>query len=175
MASDARTAVVNSAEYRRSRTVADEVPAEHGPKALSLRELARRAGVSHARRCATFRAWRTCCRTSRLGAYVALAEARTSLWQRSGRSVALRPSGCRVACLHRFRHRPSGSVQVDVPLRLVDPGENRRAVTSHEAFGSLVDLVEAARAERWQPDVDPVMLSGALPVPPNTTIDTLLR
>jgi glycine/D-amino acid oxidase-like deaminating enzyme len=45
---------------------------------------------------------------------------------------------------------------------LVDLDEPQLAADSYGAFNNLVDLVVAAQADGWQPDLDPERLAGAL-------------
>lgn len=143
--------------------VAGELLDRQGLDGLSLREIARRAGVSHGAPLRHFPS------LANLLAHVS-AEAFRGL--SAGIDRALAATGPRAAArrrLHaaahayaRFAVEHPGRYALMFHFDLVDRSEPELAKASHAAFDQLADLVAAAQAEGWNPRADRRHLTGAL-------------
>lgn len=141
--------------------VTGELLDAEGVEGVSLREIARRAGVSHGApmrhfpSLASLLAHVSAEGFRRLGNVVA-ADAASS-----GPSALDRLAGAgRAYCQFGLSH--PGLLTLMFRWDLVDLSEPQLATASHEAFDRFTDLVVAAQAEGWQPGREPRRLAGAL-------------
>ncbi|HLG67252.1 MAG TPA: TetR/AcrR family transcriptional regulator [Acidimicrobiales bacterium] len=141
---------------------ADLLEAE-GVGGVSLREVARRAGLSHGtpRRHFPTRA--------NLLAHVS-ADGFRGLHAAVGAAVAALGPGAsnraRLAAASRgyvaFALAHPGLITLMFRFDLLDRNEPALAATSHAAFDQLIDLVKAAQGDGWRTEQDPRLLAGAL-------------
>jgi AcrR family transcriptional regulator len=141
--------------------VTTEMLAEEGVAAVSLREIARRAGVSHG---APLRHFPSLANL--------LANVSAEGFRRLGQAIATGTAGVgpsapdrlaaalRAYC--RFGLEHPGLLTLMFRWDLVDLEEPQLAADSHGAFNHLLELVAAAQAQGWHPDLEPKRLAGAL-------------
>jgi AcrR family transcriptional regulator len=141
--------------------VTTEVLAERGVAAVSLREIARRAGVSHGAPLRHFPSLANLLANVSAEGFGRLRQAMAAGAAGAGASGPDRLAGAlRAYC--RFGLEQPGLLTLMFRWDLVDLEEPQLAVDSHGAFNFLLDLVVAAQGEGWHPDLEPKRLAGAL-------------
>lgn len=142
---------------------AEGLLAERGVEGLSLREIARRAGVSHGAPARHFPG------LANLLAHVA-AQGFRNLHDAVAAAVADAPAGSDAqARLRRSAHgyvrfaaEHPGQFGLMFREEHLDPTEPALQAAGPAAFEQLVDLVAAAQAEGWHPGTDARVLAGSL-------------
>lgn len=146
------------------------VLAEHGLEGLTLRAIARRAGVSHGAPLRHFPTLASLLAAVAAGGFDHLVAAVDAALARAEAEAAA--AGRPLTATERLARAGDTYIQV----ALADPGvftvtfRPERCDTSDPAyqeagirsFGQLVDLVAAAQAEGWQPDAPPRTLAAVL-------------
>lgn len=141
--------------------VTTDVLAEQGVAAVSLREIARRAGVSHGAPLRHFPSLANLLANVSAEGFRRLGQAMAAGASSAGASGPDRlAAALRAYC--RFGLQQPGLLTLMFRWDLVDLDEPQLAVDSHGAFNQLLDLVVAAQTEGWHPDLEPKRLAGAL-------------
>jgi AcrR family transcriptional regulator len=142
-------------------TVTTDLLAEQGVAAVSLREIARRAGVSHGAPLRHFPS------LANLLAHVSAAGFRRLRQVIAAGAASAGPAApdrlaaaLRAYC--RFGLEQPGLLTLMFRWDLVDLNEPQLAADSHGAFNDLVELVVAAQAQGWHADLEPRRLAGVL-------------
>lgn len=142
-------------------TVTDDLLGTEGVEGVSLREIARRAGVSHGAPLRHFPSLANLLAHVSAEGFRRLSEATAAGASGSGPSARDRLAGAaRAYC--RFGLAQPGLLTLMFRWDLVDLSEPELAAASHAAFGRLTELVAAAQAEGWQPGVEPKRLAAAV-------------
>jgi AcrR family transcriptional regulator len=141
--------------------VTDELLVAEGVEGVSLREIARRAGVSHGAPLRHFPSLASLLAHVSAEGFRRLSEAMTAGASGSGLPARDRlADAARAYC--RFGLAQPGLLTLMFRWDLVDLSEPELAAASHEAFDKLTELVAAAQAEGWQPGLEPKRLAGGL-------------
>jgi AcrR family transcriptional regulator len=141
--------------------VTTELLAEQGVAAVSLREIARRAGVSHGAPLRHFPSLANLLATVSAEGFRQLRQATAAGAAGAGPSARDRlAGGLRAYC--RFGLEHPGLLTLMFRWDLVDLDEPQLAVDSHAAYDDLLELVVAAQDQGWHPDLEPNRLAGAL-------------
>jgi len=141
--------------------VTDELLATEGVQGVSLREIARRAGVSHGAPLRHFPSLANLLAHVSAGGFRSLSDAVAAGASASGPSARDRLAGAaRGYC--RFGLGQPGLLTLMFRWDLVDLSEPELASASQAAFDQLTGLVAAAQAEGWQPGFEPRRLAAAL-------------
>jgi AcrR family transcriptional regulator len=142
-------------------TVTTDVLAEQGVTAVSLREIARRAGVSHGAPLRHFPSLANLLANVSAEGFRRLSQAMAAGAAGPGVSGPDRlAAALRAYC--RFGLEQPGLLTLMFRWDLVDLDEPQLAADSHRAFNDLLDLVVAAQTDGWHPDLEPKRLAGAL-------------
>jgi len=142
-------------------TVTDELLAAEGVEAVSLREIARRAGVSHGAPLRHFPSLANLLAHVSAEGFRRLSDAVAAGAAAGGPTARDRLAGAgRAYC--RFGLGQPGLLTLMFRWDLVDLSEPELAAASHEAFDRFTELVTAAQGEGWQPGSEPRRLAGAL-------------
>ena len=137
--------------------------AEEGPEVVSLREIARRAGVSHNAPLKHFPSLGNLLAHVSADGFRELVVAMDAAVAAAGRHASHRDrllAACRAYCSFATTH--PGPFALMFRFDLVDRSEMELAKTSHAAFDALAEFVAGAQSEDWQPDVDSRRLTGAV-------------
>ena len=143
--------------------VTADLLATDGIEALSLREIARRAGVSHGAPLRHFSSL-----ASLLSSVAAEGFRRLFASVEAGVAAAGRRASPRdrlVGAAHgyaAFALANPGHFTLMFRPDLLDLSSSEFAETGRAAFGQLVDLVRAYQARGWQTDVESIQLAGAM-------------
>jgi len=141
--------------------VTGEVLAEQGVAGVSLREIARRAGVSHGAPLRHFPSLANLLANVSAEGFCQLRQAVAAGAASAGPSAPDRlAAGLRAYC--RFALEQPGLLTLMFRWDLVDLDEPQLAVDSHGAFNDLLELVVTAQEDGWHPDLEPKRLAGAL-------------
>jgi AcrR family transcriptional regulator len=141
--------------------VTGELLDAEGLEGVSLREIARRAGVSHGAPLRHFPSLASLLAHVSAEGFRRLSDAVAAGAASSGPSARDRLAGAgRAYC--RFGLTQPGLLTLMFRWDLVDRGEPELSAASHEAFDRFTELVAAAQAEGWQPGWEPKLLAGAL-------------
>jgi AcrR family transcriptional regulator len=141
--------------------VTDELLATEGVPGVSLREIARRAGVSHGAPLRHFPSLASLLAHVSAGGFRGLNDAVAAGASASGPPALDRLAGAaRGYC--RFGLGQPGLLTLMFRWDLVDLSEPELISASQAAFGQLTDLVAAAQAEGWQPGFESRRLAAAL-------------
>ncbi|HLH82658.1 MAG TPA: TetR/AcrR family transcriptional regulator [Trebonia sp.] len=142
-------------------TVAGDLLDAEGVGAVTLREIARRAGVSHGAPLRHFPSLANLLAHVSAGGFRRLSDAMVAGAAGHGLSARDRLAGAARAYCRFGLDRP-GLLTLMFRWDLVDLSEPELAAASHETFGRLTEMVAAAQAEGWQPGSDPKRLAGAV-------------
>ena len=141
--------------------VTDELLATEGVQGVSLREIARRAGVSHGAPLRHFPSLANLLAHVSAGGFRRLGDAVAAGASASGPAARDRLAGAaRGYC--RFGLGQPGLLTLMFRWDLVDLSEPELAGASRAAFDQLTGLVAAAQAEGWQPGFEPRRLAAVL-------------
>lgn len=154
---------MTTADSLRTRlvAVAGELLGTEGVDGVSLREIARRTGVSHGAPLRHFPSLANLLAHVSAEGFSRLSEAIADGASSSGPSARDRLAGAARAYCRFGLDRP-GLLTLMFRWDLVDLNEPKLAAASHEAFDRLTELVAAAQAEGWQPDFESRRLAGAV-------------
>jgi AcrR family transcriptional regulator len=144
-------------------TVAGEVVVDSGVEGVSLREIARRAGVSHNAPLRHFPTLANLLAHVSADGFGRLTAELDDAVAAAGRRVSPRRrlvAGLRAYC--EFAIANPGPFALMFRFDLVDRDEPQLAKTSHEAFDRLLELVAAAQSDGWQPSIQPGLAAGAV-------------
>ena len=133
------------------RTATAELVAERGPRGFSLREVARRAGVSHAAPAHHFGDSRGLLTSVAVEGFACLADALTAAANGPG-SARARLRACGEAYVHTAQANP-GHYAVMIDESIHDPDDEALQAEGMRAFAQLIDTIEAVRDE-VNPDLD---------------------
>jgi AcrR family transcriptional regulator len=141
--------------------ITGELLVTEGVQGVSLREIARRAGVSHGAPLRHFPSLANLLAHVSAEGFRGLIDAVAAGASACGPSARDRLAGAaRGYC--RFGLGQPGLLTLMFRWDLVDLSEPELASASHAAFDQLTDLVAAAQAEGWQPGFEPRRLAAAL-------------
>jgi len=144
-------------------SVAAEVVAASGVAGVSLREIARRAGVSHNAPLRHFPSLANLLAHVSADGFRDLTAAMDDAVREAGpRSSHRRRLRAAARAYAAFALAHPGAFALMFRFDLVDRDEPLLAKASHEAFDRLVDLVAAAQSEGWQARIDPRLAAGAV-------------
>lgn len=134
-----------------------------GLAALSLRTIARRAGMSHGAPLRHFPSYANLLAHVAAEGFLRLTASVDRALARIGRQApAHRQLATGLRSYARFAAGNPGLLSLMFRWELVDLNEPFLAKASHDAFDRLVDIVKRGQQEGWQRDVDPLLLAGAL-------------
>ena len=141
--------------------ITGELLATEGVQGVSLREIARRAGVSHGAPLRHFPSLANLLAHVSAEGFRGLADAVATGASASGPSARDRLAEPEPAVPAGGPGQP-GLLTLMFRWDLVDLSEPELTSASHAAFDQLTDLVAAAQAEGWQPGFEPRRLAAAL-------------
>jgi AcrR family transcriptional regulator len=143
--------------------VAGALLAELGVERVSLREIARRAGVSHNAPLRHFPSLANLLAHVSADGFRELTAALDTTVRDAGARVTNRrrlAAVLRSYCAFAVAH--PGPFSLMFRFDLVDRSEPELAKASHEAFDRLAEVVAAAQSEGWQPTLDRRVAAGAV-------------
>lgn len=142
-------------------TATAELVEERGPSGVSLREVARRVGVSHGAPLRHFSGIADLLTAVAVDGFRALQADVAASMARSGTDSVARLAGAGRGYVQCATAHPGTFALMFRPDLLVTADADF-ATVGLAAFGQLVDAVRAAQADGWKPDEPSLVLAGAL-------------